>query len=322
LDYSLEHKIKKAVEFEKSGKYLHATSLFLFSAIHALFFGGYDFIHLHNVEASFVLPILRLRYKVASTSHGTAQVREKWGTVAKTLIRMTEYPFIYLSNYVTIVSQPLAERYQNDYKKTVTYIANGVNKEVEFDLEGARAVLQENKVEPGNFLMFSAGRILPSKGAHLVLEAFRKLDSDINLIIVGDPKHVPEYTKKLHAMADERVRFVDFVADKAVLFGLIKLCRLFIFPSTYEAMSMMLLEVASLSVPVIGSDIPENVSVLPDLARFFKSKDADDLYDQLVAALAEPEEMTALAKRAYDWVNDKHQWSNIVPEYVQIYDLM
>ncbi|MCA9926345.1 MAG: glycosyltransferase family 4 protein, partial [Anaerolineales bacterium] len=274
----------------------------------------------HNVEAGFILPFLRLRYKVISTSHGAAQVREKWGSLAKALIRSTEYPFLYLSNFVTSVSQPLAERYEREYKQPVSYIANGVSKEVEYDLEGARAVLQLYKVKPGNYLMFSAGRILPSKGGHLILEAFSKLDSNINLIVVGDPKHMPEYTKKLHDMADDRVRFIDFVADKAVLFGLIKMTRLFIFPSTYEAMSMMLLEVASLNIPVLCSDIPENVSVLPELARFFKSNDAEDLYVQLVKALAEPEQMVVLAERAHEWVNNKHQWSTIVQEYVRLYD--
>lgn len=54
------------------GKHFHATTLFLFAALHALFWGDYDLIHLHNVEAAWVLPILRLRYKVVATSHGSA----------------------------------------------------------------------------------------------------------------------------------------------------------------------------------------------------------------------------------------------------------
>ena len=53
-----------------SGKHTHALSLFFISALHALIFGRYDLIHIHNVEACFVAPILRLRYKVVATSHG------------------------------------------------------------------------------------------------------------------------------------------------------------------------------------------------------------------------------------------------------------
>jgi hypothetical protein len=109
------------------GKHLHATTLFLFSALHALLWGNYDLIHLHNVEAAYVLPILRLRYKVISTSHGAAQARDKWGRLAKLIISLTEYPFAFWSNCVTSVSKPLADYYQRRFRKSIHYIPNGVH---------------------------------------------------------------------------------------------------------------------------------------------------------------------------------------------------
>ena len=54
------------------GKHLRPLSLMLLSAFHALFFGDYDFIHLHNAEACFVAPLLRLRYRILATSHSPA----------------------------------------------------------------------------------------------------------------------------------------------------------------------------------------------------------------------------------------------------------
>jgi hypothetical protein len=52
------------------GKLLHAVSLFFFSALHALCFGDYDLVHLHQAEGGVVIPLLRLRFKVIGTSHG------------------------------------------------------------------------------------------------------------------------------------------------------------------------------------------------------------------------------------------------------------
>ena len=68
------------------GKHLQPVSLFILSALHALFKGNYDLIHLHNVEACFVLPLLRLRYRVIATSHGSPirAARNKWGIAART----------------------------------------------------------------------------------------------------------------------------------------------------------------------------------------------------------------------------------------------
>ena len=65
------------------GKYLRSTSLDLFAALHAVSVGRYDLIHLHNAEAGFVLPLLRSRYCVVSTSHGGAYWRAKWGSPNK-----------------------------------------------------------------------------------------------------------------------------------------------------------------------------------------------------------------------------------------------
>ena len=55
------------------GKYFNAPLLFLLSALHALFLGNYDLINVHSVETCFVLPILRLRYKVIATARAALQ---------------------------------------------------------------------------------------------------------------------------------------------------------------------------------------------------------------------------------------------------------
>ena len=43
-----------------AGKYTFMTSLDFLAAWHALLYGDYDLIHLHNIEAGFILPLLRL----------------------------------------------------------------------------------------------------------------------------------------------------------------------------------------------------------------------------------------------------------------------
>ena len=71
------------------GKYLHATSLYLMASLHALFRSKYDLIHLHNVEASFILPLLRLRYRVISTSHASVRGIGKCGKAAQAIFKLT-----------------------------------------------------------------------------------------------------------------------------------------------------------------------------------------------------------------------------------------
>ncbi len=302
------------------GKHMHATILYLFSALHALILGNYDLIHLHNVEASFVLPLLRLRYKIIATSHGSAQANGKWSEVAKNLIRLTEYPFIYLTNCLTCVSQPLATYYRRRYSKNVHLVPNGIYANSKIDHEMTAKILKINEVDAGNYILFAAGRIIPTKGCHYLMEAFRNLDREISLLIVGDTSHVPEYGRKLQQMADDRVRFIPFISSKATLYGLVQSSLLFVFPSLGEAMSVMLLEVAALGVPIVCSDIPENVCVLPEKALYFKSGNVGDLQAKLTWAVEHPEKMKELATAAQEWTNRQYLWDMIIPQYQVLYE--
>jgi glycosyltransferase involved in cell wall biosynthesis len=227
-------------------KYLHSTLLFLLSALHALFLRDYDLIHIHNVEASFVLPLLRPRYRIIVTSHGLAQKRDKWNRVSKALLRITEYPFMYLSHCATCVSLPLTKYYETIYKKEIHYVPNGVELNGQVDEVRVCTILAEQSLQPGRYILFAAGRILQTKGCHTLLEAYQAMSTDIPLLIVGDDTQNPAYSRELRNLADERVRFVPFIASKEVLAGIVKNAHLFVFPSIIEAMSMMLLEVAAL----------------------------------------------------------------------------
>jgi glycosyltransferase involved in cell wall biosynthesis len=104
-----------------------------------------------------------------------------------------------------------------------------------------------------------------------------------------------------------------------VLFGLVKQARLFIFPSTTEAMSMMLLEAASLQAPIICSDIPENKMVMQDNVLYFRSEDAIDLADQIQWALGHTNEMSSLGQKAGDFVKETLAWEKVVEQYETIY---
>ena len=50
-------------------KNIHPTILFLFSAIHAVLTMDFDVIHIHNAEAAFIIPILKIRFPIVITSH-------------------------------------------------------------------------------------------------------------------------------------------------------------------------------------------------------------------------------------------------------------
>ena len=90
------------------------------------------------------------------------------------------------------------------------------------------------------------------------------MDAPPAVLVVGDLHHALGYEARLRKLADGLpVTFLPRLDDKAALMGLLQHCRVFVFPSTVEAMSMMLLEALALGAVGIAGDIPENTSILP-----------------------------------------------------------
>jgi glycosyltransferase involved in cell wall biosynthesis len=222
----------------------------------------------------------------------------------------------------TAVSRAQAQTLSQRYGVEVEYIPNGIDEDTLPDTEDARRILAELGVQPGKFAMFAAARIDPTKGCLTLLQAWRTLDCPQPLLIVGDLWHAPGHEAQLREAAEGMdVHFVPRLDDKAVVLGLLASADVFVFPSTIEAMSMMLLEATAVGVPVLASDIPENTDVLPDDGWLFTAGDADDLARAYRALKADSEAATRdrCASRS-DHVRSCYSWDRIADQYAAVYD--
>ena len=305
---------------EIKGKHLSGFTFGLFSAFHALLFGKYNLIHLHYADFGYIVPLLRLRFKVLVTSHGAEYNRDKWSKFAKLSLKFFEAPFVKYSNVCTSVSRRLADYYSEKYKKKVHFIPNGTVLEQNFlfDKESSK----KYSIPQEGYILFSAGRIIPSKGCDLLLMANRKLDLKVPLVIVGNMNNDVTYESYLKSLAQSNARFVEFIEKKQELFEIVSNSIFFVLPSTYEAMSMMLLEVASFKKGIVCSDIPENYDAIGDNAIFFKSGDWESLADKIEFALKNQSLMDELGGKAYQFVKENRNWDTITDHYVKLYNCL
>jgi glycosyltransferase involved in cell wall biosynthesis len=85
-------------------------------------------------------------------------------------------------------------------------------------------------------------------------------------------------------------------------------------------MSMMLLEVATLKVPIICSDIYENKFIFDENeVLYFSSGDYSDLARKLAYAEDNKNDLMQRAELAYQKVSTQYNWCNISREYAKIY---
>jgi glycosyltransferase involved in cell wall biosynthesis len=242
------------------GKHTGPFLYFLSCAIHALVRGRYDLIHVHNSDAGFILPILRLRpgTRVMGTFHGTPSLRAKWGRGARAFLRLSEFLFVRFAHHLTSVSDVGSVR-----GRAVEFIPNGIEP-LSVPAGGeAGPLLTRFGLSDGGYLLFAAGRVDVTKGLHDLLAAHRTMPGRPPLMVVGDFTHDPAYARHLAPALDAHGVVVHrALLPKRELALLMSRAAAFLFPSRVEAMSMVLLESLAAGPPVVCSAIRENVALV------------------------------------------------------------
>lgn len=296
---------------------------FLFSTLHILLTQRADLIHAHKTDCAFFIPFLRLRFPVVATSHEAPYKRDKWNAFEKFYFRLAERLFIHSSTLCTCISEPLTKYYIERYGRKVIFIPNGINPitEASFDFDGVHRFLSNGASLDRPYVLFSARRIMKTKGCHTMLEALASIRYTGQVLIAGELTHNLDYVEQLKRAGQSLdVHFLGFVHPLPVLLALVSQADFFIFPSETEGMSIMLLEVASAGRPIIASDIPENRQVFTENeVLFFRVGNAQDLANKIHMALNERNTIEALAVTCREKVYTDYVWNKIALRYADVY---
>ncbi len=264
--------------------------------------------------------------------HGLDWRRDKWGRIARIVLKTGEQCAIRFPNRTTVVSRFLERYYPERYNKQVTYIPNGVPAMPDKPLNR----LERFKLEPHKFVLY-LGRIVPEKGCHYLIEAFRQLDTDMKLAIVGDARHATDYLDKVKELArgDDRIVFTGalYGEDKEEAFSN---AYVFCLPSDLEGLPIVLLEAMGAGCCCLTSDIPELLEVidpvrmgyedpLPDEApsphgAVFAKGDVGSLAGQLRHLLDSPAVVRGLGDNAVQHVSAEYNWDRIAQQYEAVYE--
>jgi glycosyltransferase involved in cell wall biosynthesis len=283
-------------------------------AIPHILSSGYDIVHIHALGPSVFANLPRMRgMKSVVTVHGLDWQREKWGMLAKWVLRRCEYTAVAYPDRTIVVSKALREYFNGTRDVYLTYIPNGTVLPHVREAEKIR----ELGIDPGSYILF-VGRLVPEKGCHYLLDAYRKLDTDKELIVAGGTSFSTDYVDSLHAKSGEKVRFLGYVYGD-VLDELYSNASIFVLPSDIEGLPIALLEAMSFGNCCLTSDIPENIEVIGDCGATFKRGDVDDLAERLGQLLSNPERCHAMGDRARRHVLETYDWDGVTLHTEAIY---
>lgn len=264
-----------------------------------------DIVHIHTIGPCLLAPYARLLgLKVVMTHHGPDYDRDKWGRIAKMMLKLGEWLGCRFANHVIVISDVIRQliKQKHGRVKNVTLIYNGVS---EPEVCTYPEYFKELGIEEGKYVLGMC-RFVPEKNLHHLVEAFCKLQedgqySDYKLVLAGDTDFEDDYSRELKAMARKKgVVLTGFIKGKK-LHSLLTHTACYVLPSSHEGLPIALLEAMSYGIPVIASDIPANIEVNLPCKRYFPCGDTDALCKRLQEVLCSDKSEIRYEMSKYDW---------------------
>ena len=282
--------------------------------------GDYDVIHIHAMASAILAWIPRWigRKKIVISVHGLDWQRAKWGAVARSILRFGEWSAVHQADYTTCVSLSLQTYFKMRYlHHPFAYIPNGC------DLPPTDPVPVPEGLESKKYFLYM-GRLVPEKGVHRLIKAYRQLDTAWPLIIAGPATHASKYKAQLDKLAsgDSRIRFVGSVTGDTKE-QLLSHAYMFVLPSELEGLPVALLEVASRGVCPVISCIPTSLEILGDqdlhMGFLFDPDSTEQLKTVLEVALDSPQIVHELGQRAKERVALNYSWDHVADQTLDVY---
>jgi glycosyltransferase involved in cell wall biosynthesis len=276
-----------------------------------------DVLHIHSIGPALFTPLARaLGLRVVVTHHVLNYENDKWGRVARGLLRLGEAAGMKFANGRIAVSEGLARQMGRSYGVAVNAIPNGIDK--------PRVIASTDTVAafgltPGRYAV-SVARIDEQKRQLDLVAAYARLKSPSwRLALVGGADYSSAYAKQVADAARETPGVVMLGHQSGdALAELYSHAGVFVLPSSHEGQPIAVLEAASYGLPLILSDIAAHRELALPSARLVAVGDVAALAAQLEAFFAAPVPQR-MAASDRDRVLARHDWLNIARQTLAVY---
>lgn len=307
-------KLETVPTIDKKG--LAAASSSFWAALKAAF-GPYDVVHIHaEGPAAFCWIPKLFGKKIVVTIHGLDWKRDKWHGFARKYIHYGEKVAANYADEIIVLSHDMEQYFLNEYNRETVYIPNGTECP---EPESPDVIRSEYGLEKDDYILY-LGRLVPEKKADVLIEAFKKLNTNKKLVLAGPDSATDEYICRLHELAqeDSRIIFTGFVKGK-LYSELMSNTYLYVLPSKLEGMPLSLLEAMSYGNCCVTSDIPECREVIGDCGVLVEPEDVEKLQSAMQYLIDNPSVVEKYRVEVRKFVDSKAGWDEVVKQTLDLY---
>lgn len=280
-------------------------------------FGKYDVVHFHAEGPCAMLWLPKLFGKrCVATIHGLDHQRAKWGRFARSYIMLGEKCAAKFADEIIVLSKGVQKYFKDTYNRETVFIPNGVTKP---EIREANQITEQFGLKKDSYILF-LGRLVPEKGIHYLIEAYKNLRTDKKLVIAGGISDSGEYGAHLKELAGDHpnILFTGFVQGR-MLEELYSNAYIYVLPSDLEGMPLSLLEAMSYGNCCVTSDIEECAEVIEQCGITFPKADVKKLVDTLQRLCKEQETVQRYQETASEFICGKYNWDDVAEKTHVIY---
>jgi glycosyltransferase involved in cell wall biosynthesis len=254
--------------------------------------------------------------KVAVNVDGLEWQRAKWSKVGKTVYRISEFLATFFPDHVVTDSVTIQKYYQKKFGKGSTFIPYGApTQKIESD-----EILKRFGLKNRKYVLY-VSRLEPENNAHVVVQAFEKTKTDLNLVVVGDAPYNPKYIDDLKNTKDTRIVFTGYVFGQGYR-ELQSHAYCYVQATEVGGTHPALLEGMGFGNCILANDVPEHREVLGDAGVYFDARQTENLTTRLQYLLDRPEEVEEYRTLASERARNEYSWEMVTSRYERLFRKM
>lgn len=290
-------------------KYLETPLHGLTSFVDALF-RRFDAALVCNAANSPFVWILRLRgIPVVVNVDGVERQRAKWNLLGRLWYRLGEVCSVLFASRIVADAQVIADYYRAEYSAGAAVIAYGAEAREVSSCE----TLSRFGLKPARYLLY-VSRLEPENNALGVIEAYRRVKTDMPLVLVGDAPFADGYINKLKEAADERVIFTGYQFGEGYR-ELRAGCYLYVQASEVGGTHPALVEAMAYGNCVLANCVPEHEEVLGQAGFYYPRNDFEKLTELMQELVLDPARVREAGSLARARAAQLYRWDGVVDSY-------
>ncbi|WKK80796.2 glycosyltransferase family 4 protein [Marivirga arenosa] len=292
-----------------------------------------DIVHTHTPKAGLLGMLAARICSVKCRMHTVAgmPLMEASG-LTRRILRVTEKVTYFCAQKVYPNSYRLKEymetafpSYQSKFKIIGEGSSNGINTDYFSTHEVSEGLIKkvqnDYKIPLNSTVFVFVGRLVEDKGIHDLVKAFKNIEANSYLILVGafeDEREAVNPEIKSEIENNCRIIHVGFQKD---IRPFLAASDIFVFPSYREGFPNVVLQAASMGLPSIVSDINGSNEIIThgENGLIVPVKSANELESAMVELLTDLSKRKALAAKARHSIMNKYDqqkvWKAILNEY-------